>query len=120
MDPTGRIGVPVLSVHAIGDPTAFVELEDTFRRAMEAGGSAPRLVQAFTDHKEHSYLADAVYPTAFAALLAWIDRGEKPTDTSIAQQCKAMEAAYGPGCGFQPGYRPAPLAARIAPRRDLP
>ncbi len=120
MDPTGRIGVPVLTLHAIGDPTAFVELEDTFRRAMEAGGSSARLVQAFTDHKEHSYLADAVYPAALAALLRWIDTGEKPTDASIAQQCKAMEATYGSGCGFQPGYRPAPLAARIAPRRDLP
>ena len=120
MDPTGRIGVPVLTAHAIGDPTAFVELEDTFRRTMEAGGSSARLVQAFTDHKEHSYLADPVYPTLFAALLRWIDTGEKPTDASIAQQCTSMEATYGPGCGFQPGYRPAPMAARIAPRRDLP
>ena len=36
-DPTGAIGVPVLDLHAIDDPTAFVELESTFRDTMTAG-----------------------------------------------------------------------------------
>jgi fermentation-respiration switch protein FrsA (DUF1100 family) len=115
-DLTGRIGVPVLTVHGIGDPTAFIELESAFRQTMEQGGSASRLVQTFTDDKEHSYLSDPVYPTLFDALLQWVERGEKPTPAGIAQSCKRFEAQFGAGCRFLTDYRPAPLEARIAAR----
>jgi len=115
-DLSGRIGVPVLTVHGIGDPTAFIELESAFRQTMEQGGSASRLVQTFTDDKEHSYLSDPVYPTLFDALLQWVERGEKPTPAGIAQSCKRFEAQFGAGCRFLPDYRPAPLEARIAAR----
>lgn len=116
-DLTGRIGVPVLAAHAIHDPVAFVELESAFRRTMESGGSAERLVQTFSDHREHSYLADPVYPTLLAALLRWIDANDRPTAAAIAQQCRTFEAAFGPGCRFDPAYQPAPLEARVPARR---
>ncbi len=116
MDPTGRIGVPVLTVHAIGDPTAFVELESAFRRAMEAGGSAGRLVQTFTEDSVHSYLADPVYPALFDALLEWIERGARPTPEAVAARCQANEARYGPGCRFVTGYRPPALESRVPTR----
>jgi hypothetical protein len=112
----GRIGVPVLTVHAIGDPTAFVELESAFRETMERGGSAQRLVQTFTDDTQHSYLADPVYPALFNALLQWVDSGVKPTPAGIAQRCKTFETTFGPGCRFVPDYRSAPLSSRVAPR----
>ncbi len=115
-DLTGRIYVPVLTVHAINDPIAFVELEDTFRRTMEAAGTAEHLVQNFSDHREHSYLDDPVYTTLFAALLRWIDTGEKPTRAGIASDCKTFEAAYGPGCRFMPDYQVAPLESRVPAR----
>ena len=107
----------VLTVHGIGDPTAFVELDAAFRDTMEKGGSAARLVQTFTDHAEHSYLADPVYPTLLAALLRWIERGEKPTPAGIARECEASERTFGPGCRFLPDYRPAALESR-SPARD--
>ena len=112
----GRIDVPVLTVHAIGDPTAFVELESAFRQSMEQGGSAARLVQTYTSDKEHSYLNDPDYPALLAALLQWVERGDKPTPAAIAQRCKSLEAEFGQGCRFVPDYRPAPLEARSAPR----
>ena len=116
---TGRIGVPVIALHAIGDPTAFVELESALKRSMEAGGASQWLVQGFTNHREHSYLADAMYPAALAALLEWVDAGKKPSAASLAERCAAMEATYGPGCQFATAYQPAPLAARIAPRPGI-
>jgi len=115
-DFTGRIGVPVLTVHAIGDPTAFVELEHRFRQVMEAGGSAEHLVQTFSDHKEHSYLSDPTYPALLAALLQWVEGGDKPTPAGIAERCKTFEAVHGPGCRFTPDYVVAPLASRVADR----
>ena len=113
---SGRITVPVLTVHGINDPTAFVELEAAFGQAMERAGTSTHLVQTFTDDATHSYLSDPVYPTLLAALLLWVDTGVKPTPAGIVQSCKAFEARFGPGCRFLPDYQPAPLSARVAPR----
>jgi hypothetical protein len=115
-DPDGRIPVPVLTVHGIGDPTAFVEMDDTFLHTMQAAGTADHLVQTFTEHNTHSYLADPVYPTLLAALTAWAQGGPKPTAEQIAKQCEAMEAVYGSGCRFRAEFHPQPLATRVIPR----
>jgi pimeloyl-ACP methyl ester carboxylesterase len=112
-DPTGDISVPVLSVHAIDDPTAFVELESTFLATMTAAGNATHLVQTFTDEHEHSYLSDPEYVALMQSLLAWVMTGEKPTPEGIAQLCRTIDAA---GCHFVPGYRPAALSTRTTPR----
>lgn len=116
-DPTGRIDLPVLGVHGIDDATAFVELEAEFAATMARAGRADRLVQTFTRDHEHSYLSDATYVTLMQALLRWVDRGEKPTPAGIAAACPANEAAFGTGCRFDAGYRPAPLETRITPRQ---
>lgn len=116
-DLTGRIGVPVLTVHGIGDATAFIELESAFRQTIERGGSGARLVQVYSDHSDHSYLSDPTYVAMFDALVRWVERGEKPTPAGLAESCKRFEANFGPGCKLQPAYQPPPLEARVAPRQ---
>ncbi|MFN0184057.1 MAG: hypothetical protein ACKVQR_09600 [Aquabacterium sp.] len=113
----GRIDVPVLSVHGIDDGVAFVELQHEFRSIMNRGGSADRLVQVFTAHADHSYLADPVYVTLLEALLRWIDQGLRPTPQSIEQRCTEIQATFGPGCRIMPTYQPAPLDSRVPPRQ---
>lgn len=116
-DLTGRIAVPVLTVHGITDATAFVELESAFRQTMESAGNGARLVQVFSDHATHSYMSDPTYVALFEALLQWVERGEKPTPVSVADACKRAEAGFGAGCKIRPDYQPAPLEARVAPRQ---
>jgi alpha-beta hydrolase superfamily lysophospholipase len=120
-DPTGRIPVPVLTMHAIDDPTAFVELEETFRRTMERAGRGTALVQLFTQDSEHSYLSDAQYVSAMRALSAWIEQGTVPTATGVATSCATVDLMYDPanGCRFVPSYVPPPLASRV-PSRTKP
>ena len=113
-DPTGHIPVPVLTVHAVHDPVAFVELEDQFQRTMQAAGRGDALVQIFTDHREHSYLSDPVYPTLIDALLRWADGGPRPTPQGIADACRARQVG---DCRFLPDYRPPTLDSRVAPRQ---
>jgi hypothetical protein len=108
-DLTGRIGVPVLTVHGIHDSTAFVEMDHSFRETMERAGNAGRLVQTFTDDREHSYLSDPVYPALLAALLQWANGGARPSAAGLAQGC--------PDCRFLPAYQPPPLDSRVAPRQ---
>lgn len=115
-DPQGRINVPVLSLHAINDPTAFVELQSAYREIVERAGNGALLVQVYSDEAEHSYLGESTYPALFTALLDWVDKGRKPTPQGIAELCKGYEATYGTNCKLLPDYRSAPLASRVAPR----
>jgi hypothetical protein len=116
-DPNGRIPVPVLAVHAIHDPTAFVEMQHSFAQTMAAAGRAEGLVQTFTDDSEHSYLSDATYVALLDALRTWIEAGRKPTPQSVAAGCTKASMAFPSACRFLPDYRPAPLDSRVTPRR---
>ena len=116
-DPTGRIPVPVLSAKWISDPTAFVELDAHFKEVMQQGGSADRLVQTFTSNAQsHSYISDATYPTLLNALVAWVEKGAKPTPAGVAAACPAFEAQFGAGCSFNAGYTPPALTTRVPAR----
>ncbi|RYF44027.1 MAG: hypothetical protein EOO25_01155 [Comamonadaceae bacterium] len=114
--PQGRVNVPVLTFHAINDPTAFVELESAYREVLERAGTGALLVQTFSDESEHSYLADAQYPALFTALLDWVDKGDKPAPQKVLALCQGYEAGYGKGCRIQPAYQPPSLDSRVAPR----
>ena len=115
-DLTGMVNVPTLTMHAIDDPTAFVELESVYRDVRERAGTAGLLVQTFTDEREHSYLSDPEYVALFASLLDWADKGDKPTPASVLARCRALEATYGAGCHLRPEFTPQALDARAARR----
>ena len=117
-DAEGRIAVPVLTMHAVNDPIAFVELESYFRERMVAGGQGGNLLQVFTDDSEHSYLSDAQYVTAISALLEWTQGAAKPTAVAIAKRCTGVDAAFDPtkGCRFLSDFSAAALSARVSPR----
>ena len=83
---------------------------------MARAGSTARLVQAFTDDHEHSYLSDVQYVAALQALRGWVERGDKPTPAAIAERCLKLEAEWGAACRYRPDYRPATLETRVAPR----
>lgn len=115
-DLQGRLAVPTLTVHAIDDPTAFVELEAAYAETVAKAGHSERLLQTYTKDQEHSYLADPVYPAAMAALLDWSRSGSRPTPQDVAVRCMAMQATFGPGCRLEPTFQPSPLASRVPGR----
>lgn len=113
-DLSGRLPLPVISLHAIDDPTALVEYEAHYRGLAAATGSTGNLLQTFSDENEHSKLADAEYAALFDALTAWIRTGIKPMPRDMPALC--AQQPYGGGCHFVPDYLPAPLFSRVAPR----
>ena len=115
-DLSGRIPVPVLTVHAIHDPTAMVELQDSFGHAMASAGREAGLVQTYTGDRDHSYLSDPSYAALMEALSAWATQGRKPTAEGIAGGCEKAKATLGSTCKFEPGYAPRPLDTRVPPR----
>ena len=116
-DLTGKLTVPTLTMHAIDDPTAFVELERTFHDTVVKAGVGDLLVQSFTDEHDHSKLATPEYAALLRAMTAWIERGEKPSPASLAAGCQAAVATYGEACHFQIDYQPDKLSKRSYPRR---
>ncbi|MFF8727144.1 hypothetical protein ACF073_11710 [Streptomyces sp. NPDC015171] len=115
-DLTGRVSIPVLTLHAIGDPTAFVEHEAAYRAALRGFHRDKYLVQTFTSETEHSELSDAEYAGSLAALDAWVRTGRKPTARSIAGSCASFDRTYGTGCFYRPGFRPSSYASRVQAR----
>jgi pimeloyl-ACP methyl ester carboxylesterase len=115
-DLSGKLMVPTLTMHAVDDPTAFVELEQVFHDTVAKAGASDLLVQSFTDEHEHSKLATPEYATLLRAMSAWIERGEKPSPASLAAGCRQAIATYGEACHFQTRYTPRPLAERSYPR----
>lgn len=115
-DLTGGVDVPVLTLHAIGDPTAFVEHESAYRATLEGAHRERHLVQTFTTESEHSALSDSEYANALSALAAWTRTGRKPTPRSVAASCAAFDRTYGTGCFLSPEYRPGSYASRVGPR----
>ncbi|MEU4892517.1 hypothetical protein AB0B12_09025 [Streptomyces sp. NPDC044780] len=115
-DLTGTVSMPVLTLHAIDDPTAFVEHEAAYRATLQGAGRDGNLVQTFTRETEHSALSDAEYADSIAALDSWVRSGHKPTPRSIAASCAAFDATYGSGCFYDAGFHPSPYASRVRPR----
>jgi hypothetical protein len=103
-------------MHAIDDPTAFVEHEAAYRATLQGAGRGGNLVQTFTKETEHSALSDSEYANSIAALDTWVRHGRKPTARSIAASCAAFDRKYGSGCFYDPAFHPAPYASRIRPR----
>ncbi|MEV8022735.1 DUF6351 family protein [Streptomyces sp. NPDC086554] len=115
-DLTGRVSIPVLTLHAIDDPTAFVEHEAAYRATLRGAGRDSHLVQTYTTETEHSALSDSEYAASLATLNTWARTGNKPTPHAIATSCAAFDETYGTGCFYAPDFRPAPYASRIRPR----
>ncbi len=118
-DVTGEISIPVLTLHAIDDPTAFVQHEAAYRASVEAAGNREQLVQVFTQEHEHSALSNSGYATAIDALQSWVTDGRRPTAAALAAACPAYDATYGQGCFFDPTFRPGSYFDRVYPRPGL-
>ena len=115
-DPTGQIAIPVLTLHAIDDPTAAVENEAAYRDTVAHAGNARLLVQTFAREHVHSKLSSPLYPAELDALLAWIDKGERPTPQAVLDRCHAKQQAFPGDCTIDPAYRVAPFLSRSWPR----
>jgi alpha-beta hydrolase superfamily lysophospholipase len=115
-DLSGEVAVPILTMHAIDDPTAFVEHESAYRETLERAGTSDYLVQLFTDESEHSVLSISEYATVLHALVDWVETGKKPEYDAILSSCEKFSETYQVPCYFHPGYQPGAFESRVYPR----
>ncbi|MCE7927684.1 MAG: hypothetical protein DYG91_04165 [Chloroflexi bacterium CFX7] len=75
---TGRITVPLLSLHNTGDLNVPISQEAEFRRRVEAAGAGDLLVQRAIRDGGHCMFTAAELTTAWKDLRSWVVDGQKP------------------------------------------
>jgi pimeloyl-ACP methyl ester carboxylesterase len=80
---TGRITVPVMSIHETGDFRAPFRLEQDYRRRVQKAGTSQLLVQRAVRWPGHCGIENAVREPAFDDLVAWIEKGAAPEGDNV-------------------------------------
>lgn len=115
-DPTGRVSVPVVTLHAIDDPRAFVENQAAYRATLEKAGTLGNLFQAFTNQGAHCTFTVAEQLATLKVMLDWIDTKTPPTQAALASACETYRAEFGTSCRFNATYQPSALDTRLYAR----
>jgi hypothetical protein len=80
---TGKIRVPVITLHETGDFRAPFRLEQDYRRRTQAAGTAHLLVQRAIRWAGHCGIEGAVRERAFEDLVTWMERGVVPDGDDV-------------------------------------
>jgi pimeloyl-ACP methyl ester carboxylesterase len=80
---TGRIAVPLLTLHETGDAWVPLSLEQSYRRRTIAAGTDHLLVQRVMRAPSHCGFYGETRAQAFDDLVAWIERGVKPEGEDV-------------------------------------
>jgi fermentation-respiration switch protein FrsA (DUF1100 family) len=107
---SGKLPIPVLSLHTIGDLFVPFSMEQIYARRAAAQGAADRLVvRAIRDHG-HCGFAVSEQATAFADLVNWVENGVKPGGDDILDPSTVANPNF--GCTFSvPGHAGFPACA---------
>jgi hypothetical protein len=76
--PSGRIGVPVLTLHTTRDPAIPFSHETVFGATVAGAGRASLLKQVQIDRWGHCTFTNAEVQAAFGSLVQWVETGVKP------------------------------------------
>jgi pimeloyl-ACP methyl ester carboxylesterase len=80
---TGRLTVPLLTLHETGDAWVPLSLEQSYRRRTRAAGTDHLLVQRVIRAPTHCGTDRETREQAFDDLVAWIERGVRPVGEDV-------------------------------------
>jgi pimeloyl-ACP methyl ester carboxylesterase len=110
-DLTGRIQVPVLTLHTTGDGPAPVEHEQDYARVVDAAGNADLLRQVYVHRANHCTFTPAETIAAFQMLINRLDTGKWNVNPAAMN---AVAASLGPAYNI-PVYLYGPISVHAAP-----
>ncbi len=80
---TGRLTVPLITLHETGDAWVPLSLEQSYRRRTIAAGTGHLLVQRVMRAPSHCAFDGETRERAFDDLVAWIERGVRPQGEDV-------------------------------------
>jgi pimeloyl-ACP methyl ester carboxylesterase len=105
---TGKVTIPVLTLHTTGDPLVNVNNENRYAAAITANGKGALLRETFVHRAGHCAFTSAETITAVQTLLRRIDTGSWP-DTS-PETLNTAARALGPDANALAGDQPVPTS----------
>ena len=81
--PTGRISVPVLTIHTTFDPLVPARDVNYYNVTTDIAGTQSLFVEKFVDARGHCAIDAAQTAAAFDALLSWVRDAKKPSAGEI-------------------------------------
>lgn len=100
----GRIPVPVVSLHDLGDLFVPFLMEQVYARRAAANGRSDLLVQRAIRGVGHCDFTAAELVTGFADLVKWVEHGERPPGDNVLDPDVVAAPLY--GCRFTTATRP--------------
>lgn len=80
---TGDLQVPLIALHTTGDWQVPLNQEQVRRRKVESAGKSHLLVQRVVRDPGHCGFTNAEWEDGLKALVAWVERGEKPEGEDV-------------------------------------
>lgn len=109
----GRMNVPVLTLHTLGDFYVPFKHEQNYRRAALRQGNESRLVQRAIRAPGHCDFVGAELAEGFRDLMAWEQGGPKPAGDDVLSASVMADPHY--GCAFTRQTRPGVAACPVKP-----
>jgi pimeloyl-ACP methyl ester carboxylesterase len=81
---TGKISVPLLTIHGTGDLFVPIEAERVYRERVVAAGKGDLLVQRAIRSYGHCKFSDQEWQTAFHDLVTWVEEGKRPAGEDLS------------------------------------
>jgi hypothetical protein len=92
---TGKLTVPLLTLHETGDARVPLSMEQSYRRRTIAAGTDHLLVQRVLRSGSHCGFSGEMREQAFDDLVAWIERGARPSgDDVLARDLSRIGLAW--------------------------
>ena len=118
---TGRLPVPVLTMHTTGDGLVVPENEQAYRSAVDRAGDGAALQQIFVHRAGHCAFTPAETITAVQALVSRVDTGRWDLSALDPASLNTQAAALGPQYNiFQVGTTIEPAAPAFLRYRPAP
>jgi hypothetical protein len=80
---TGKIRVPLMTLHETGDFRAPFRLEQNYRRRVQSAGTGHLLVQRAVRWAGHCGIEGSIRDRAFEDFVAWVERGIVPEGDDV-------------------------------------
>ncbi|HET9078188.1 MAG TPA: hypothetical protein VFN68_14720 [Acidimicrobiales bacterium] len=104
-DVTGTPGIPVVSVHGIGDLFVPFSMEQDYARLADAHGQGYLFVSRAIREVGHCDYTQPELQSAFASLVNWIHTGQRAAGDNILDPRAVSSPTF--GCRFTVGPHPA-------------